>query len=79
VHAGGPVLRSLLGRANTWQMVLVAVALTAIGAVLAAFGQLRGGIIGVVGLLLLVGIARRRFGRPREAHPTTGDAEEEQS
>ncbi len=69
MHGTGPVLRALTSRANTWQQVLIAVALIAAGAVLVALGHLRWGLVGIVGLLLLWSTVRHRFFRRAPVGP----------
>ncbi|HTX62966.1 MAG TPA: hypothetical protein VMD28_04975 [Acidimicrobiales bacterium] len=75
MHGAGPVLRTLIGRANTWQLVVISVALVAIGAVLVAVGHLRAGIVGVVGLVLLWSIVSRRLGRAKTSPGDRADEE----
>jgi hypothetical protein len=71
LHGTGPVLRTWLQRASTWQRALVAVALIAAGCLLAAFGDVRAAVVGLVGVLLLWGTVRngvRRHRVPRAHH-----------
>lgn len=65
MHGAGAILRTWLLRASTRQRVLVAVVLVIVGAVLAALGDVRAGIIGIAGLLILWGAVRN--GRRRSA------------
>jgi hypothetical protein len=66
-HHSGPALRTMIGRATTWQRVLLSVALVAAGAVFVALGHLRGGLVAVAGLVMLAAIVRNRFGRDARA------------
>lgn len=63
LHGAGYVLRTWLPRSSSWQRALVGLALLAVGAALIAFGHIREGLIGVVGLLILFGLIRNRVGR----------------
>ncbi|HVC13869.1 MAG TPA: hypothetical protein VND62_03325 [Acidimicrobiales bacterium] len=66
MHVGaGAFLRTWLPRAPTWQRIVVAIAMLAVGAVLFALGDVRAGIVGVLGLLILSGVVRNRLGRAR--------------
>ena len=75
MHGTGPILRTVLGRASTSQRVLLAVALIAVGAVLVAVGHARGGIVGLVGVLLLWGVVSNRLRR----HAPSRRTDEEQA
>ncbi len=81
MHGAGPVLRTFIGRASTWQLLLIAIALIALGALLVAFGHVRGGIVGIVGVLLLLGAVRRSRGRHntvRRVEQRTAHTDQEQ-
>lgn len=60
-HGAGPFLRTWLPRAHVWQRVLLGLALVAVGAALIAAGDVRAGLIGLVGVLILVAVVRSSF------------------
>ncbi len=70
LHGAGPALRTFLARASTWQRLAVGGAMVAIGAVLVAFGDVRAGLVGLVGVVLLSTTGRRHLGRRAVAAPT---------
>jgi hypothetical protein len=75
MHGTGLIFRTVLGRTSTWQRVLIAVALIAIGAVLFALGHVRGGIVGILGVVLLWGVVHNLLRRRAPVR----HADEEQS
>jgi hypothetical protein len=71
MYGTGAGLRMFLVRARTWQRVVVALAMVGVGALLVALGQLRGGLVGVAGLILMLATARHHL-RPHEPSRTEG-------
>lgn len=78
MHGAGPILRNWLMGARARQRLLVATLMVAAGALLVALGDIRAGLIGVAGLLLLLAMSRSGL-QSRRARQPVGATRKERS